>query len=746
MISLERANRLIDSGLSIITVGDEKTPNFPWKISQTEIIDKDKFEKQYNSKSTKALGIVTGFNNLEALDIDLKIFPSLKMQQDFWNEYLQFLKDNIDDFDDKFVIYKTVSGGYHIIYRCEVIGGNKKVAKLKEYKEALIETRGTGGYIFVYENNISKKDYTQIQEISVLDRDVLFSISETYNYKGDEVIDIPKDAKEPKENEVTPWDDYNDKNSANDLISDGFDIIRNLSDKYVIRRHGATSPHSGYIYKDSGCMFLFTTGTIYPNEKLLSPFSIYAIKYCNGDYSEAAKEIYSKGFGTRHVKKIEFKEEKIEIKNDDLIFPIDIFPSEVQHFIMESHRTLNMSIDYMACSFLWVISVIVGNSLNIEVKRGWNENSLLWLCLVGRAGVGKTPSIDQMIKPIIKVNAREIKKYIKEYKKYLEYEALDKKEKEYNEEIKQPKKTQFIVNDITLESLVDVHEENKNAIGVFKDELAGWFKDMNKYRAGSDLEFWLSSWSGKGVSMNRKTAKSSFVERPFVPVLGGIQPSIFDLFQTEENKESGFNDRMLISYPDLTVDKYNDDELDEELIDWYSEFIISFYDVIKKQIIRFNNDDEIEPMLVKMNPESKAKWKVIFNELTNKQNSDIENEFMKSMLPKQKSYVPRFALLINTINSITNEDYKINLIHENSMDKADKLSKYFINMAKKVKVDSMEKAEIKETIVKETGKSKFEQFKVMYAQNNDIKKTYAAELLNVSRRSIHNYISKINEL
>ena len=88
---------------------------------------------------------------------------------------------------------------------------------------------------------------------------------------------------------------------------------------------------------------------------------------------------------------------------------------------------------------------------------------------------------------------------------------------------------------------------------------------MNKYRAGSDLEFWLSTWSGKSVNLNRLSRKGSFVEKPFVPVLGGIQPSIFNSFSTEENKENGFMDRMLLSFPEASVDEYNDNELDESI-------------------------------------------------------------------------------------------------------------------------------------------------------------------------------------
>ena len=38
-----------------------------------------------------------------------------------------------------------------------------------------------------------------------------------------------------------------------------------------------------------------------------------------------------------------------------------------------------------------------------------------------------------------------------------------------------------------MEALIDLHENVPHGIGIFKDELAGWLKDMNKYRSGSDL-------------------------------------------------------------------------------------------------------------------------------------------------------------------------------------------------------------------------------------------------------------------
>jgi hypothetical protein len=754
---LGKCKKLLDSGLSLVCIGDKKIPNFPWKIRQTEAYTKEQFEKDWSYSggiikkdgseipATGGVGIVTGYNGIEVFDIDLKIFASLKEQQDFWNEYVKFLSDNINDFDDKFVIYKTVNNGYHIIYRCAKIGGNEKVAKLKGHNEAIIETRGVGGYVFIYENQVSKKSYYEIQEISEFDRDVLFSVSRFYNYieEKDQVIPEAHKKSDIPAIEVPTWVDYNNKTNITDVLGNEFTIIRNLSDKYVIRREGATSPHSGYIYKNSGCMYLFTTGTIYPNEKLLSAFSVYTYKFHNGNFSQAAKDLYQKGFGSRLIKPVQELKEKIEVNKADLVFPIEVFPQEIQAYMILCQKTLDSSIDYMGCSFLWVLSIITGNAIKCQVKTGWVEHSTVWFSVVGKAGIGKTPSIANIIDPLQKVNSREQKKYIKHNEKYQEYMALDKKDRVNTEEIKKPRKTQFIANDITLEALVDLHEENKNAIGLFKDELAGWFKDMNKYRAGSDLEFWLSTWSGKSVFLNRKTAKSSFVESPLISVLGGIQPGVLDSFYTEENKDNGFIDRMLLCFPDLLVEEYNENELNPGILTWYSDYVIAFYDGIKSKVLKFNNDDEIDPIIAKFSTDAKKEWKRIFNDITGQQNSDEENEYMKSMLPKQKSYIPRFALLINTLNWYNSNGYSdLDIISKESILAAEKLSKYFIAMSKKIKINSAEVNDIKKYIRNNDSKTSYEKFKELYAINPEINKSELAEKLGISRKTLYQYIAK----
>lgn len=729
--------KLSEIGFSIIPCNENKAPLGAWKKYQTEA----RTLQDVNELTSPKFGIVTGFNNLEVIDIDCKTLSTLKEQKEFWDEYLGFLKDNIDDFDKKFVIKKTLNKGFHILYKCKSIKGNTKIAKLKGSTEALIESRGIGGMVIAYDDTLSKLNYHQIQEISEEDREVLWSCSRTYNYIEDIAIEPIKSKVEYQENEISCWDDFNNKTDIFDIVVSDFSIVANHTKKYVIKRHGSASPHSGYVYKEDNRMYLFSTGTIYPHEKQISPFIAYAWKNHNGSFSEAAKDLYNKGFGSRLKSKIKELQKSIVIPEEniinikDLVFPIDIFPKDIQNYLLECNSKLDSSVEYMGCSLLWLISVCIGNSINMEVKKGWIENLTVWISIVGKAGLGKTPSISNIVFPLTKINAKEIKKYIKESEKYLYYTNLPKKEKDEHSEVPKPIKTQFIANDITLEALVDLHQESDNSVGVFKDELAGWLKDMNKYREGSDLEFWLSTWSGKSVNLNRLTRAGSFVEKPFIPVLGGIQPSIFNTFYTDENKDNGFMDRMLLCYPDLKIDKYNDNEISDDTLSWYKEIVISFYDTIKG-VIKRDDEGDILPLTAKFSEDAKIEWKRIFNEMTDVQNDENENEYLKSMFPKQKSYIPRFACLIHVFDEFFTEGGNTLLISKESLLKAEKLSKYFIATAKKIKINSADVSKIKNTITANKGKSEKEKLHEIWKINAKFNRSETAELLGVSRVTI----------
>ena len=234
MIEENKVLRFLDF-FSVITIGESKQPNFPWKEQQTKKLTTDILIKNIKYKggiikkdgseiqATAGIGIVTGFEHLEVIDIDTKVFSTQQEKDDFWNEYYNTLKDNILDFEDKFSVYKTKSGGFHILYKSKRVQGNTKIASLKGHKEAIIETRGIGGYVFVYpDKKFAQKSYFEIDFITDNDREILWQISKSYNHI-EEQPELPKKEKKVYEaGDITPWEDFNEKNDIWDVICDEF--------------------------------------------------------------------------------------------------------------------------------------------------------------------------------------------------------------------------------------------------------------------------------------------------------------------------------------------------------------------------------------------------------------------------------------------------------------------------------------------------------------------------------------------
>jgi len=753
-IRLDRARKLLNCKYSILVVDDKKRPLHKWKDFQTFQISQKQLEKEIENFDAWRFGYATGYENVFCVDVDLKVLHQ-EDRKKWFNEFIEYLRDSIDGFDKKVSVHATLNYGYHLTYRAETDMGNEKLAvpvktgiKPEEGKsyEAVIETRGKGGYAILYDDCYNGLDYTEIQYLTKEEHDTIISICKMYDERPEEIeLEEPtRDKPEFQQNGITPWQDYEQKHSVLDVVGDEFKVVRNLSSKIIIKRHGATSAHSGYIYKDSGCMYLFTTGTQYPNQKLLSSFHCYAWKHHNGNFSEAASQLYKDGYGDRikpkEQPKLEHSEEVIKRHS----FPIDIFPTTIREYILACNETLGHSVDFMGSGVLWVGSLIIGNSIKVELKTGYTECCSLWIAVVGSAGVGKTPAVKDAIRPLIEMNKRAVRDYSKAKKEFDEYSALSDQEKNNHAEVMNPSRKQFVVNDTTIEALIELHEENPNSVGVFKDELAGWVKEMNKYRAGADLEFWLSTFSNSFASTNRKTVSDSYIDSPIIPVLGGIQPNVMSKLFTEDFRDNGFTDRLLLSYPDHKPPKWNYNEMDSDLIAMYDDFILSLYGHIKSNLVVVNEDGDIDSNYVRFEPDAKEKLGELMDNLTDMQTSDDVSENLKSVIPKMKTYLPRFAIILHILSCHDDGVDYVSDINIESLNNAQRLVDYFVSMNQKVSIDSIEFGKLKQSSIKPV-KSDIERFLAMYEVNPKLKNTDAARILNVSERTIRRWKKELEE-
>jgi CRISPR-associated protein Cmr3 len=154
---------------------------------------------------------------------------------------------------------------------------------------------------------------------------------------------------------------------------------------------------------------------------------------------------------------------------------------------------------------------------------------LIYSGVVAVTGSRKTPVLNIVKNPLVKLQSEEEERHKKEMAAY-EVELA-----EFNESDKKgapPQKPQpireFYVDNVTVESLDKIKGNQPNqALTLIKDELSGLFASHGAYKGGrgSDKESFLSGWNGSGVKKNRCSDDSRVsLTRDSLSVTGGIQP------------------------------------------------------------------------------------------------------------------------------------------------------------------------------------------------------------------------------
>jgi Protein of unknown function (DUF3987) len=225
---------------------------------------------------------------------------------------------------------------------------------------------------------------------------------------------------------------------------------------------------------------------------------------------------------------------------------------------------------------LYATSLSVGNTHKVKVNNGWSESCVIYACLVGRAGTNKSHPLSFAIKQIMEKDKESYQKFLLEKESYLQESSISKKEREEKglDEPKPPVLQKFLISDYTPEAVSTIHLNNRRGIGVYIDELAGWFKNFNRYNKGSEQEQWLSNWSGKPIISDRKTGNSVYIDSPCISVIGTIQNDILEEISKDARDSNGFIDRILFAIPDqLQKEYWSEEEIPEQTIENYNNII-----------------------------------------------------------------------------------------------------------------------------------------------------------------------------
>lgn len=365
-------------------------------------------------------------------------------------------------------------------------------------------------------------------------------------------------------------------------------------------------------------------------------------------------------------------------------FPYDVFPTKVQDIILATNSCLNFPIDFIGASMLFAASVAIGNTHKVEIKKGHQETSVIYLAIVAPAGTNKSHPLSFAVKPLNDNDSKSYDKY-KHLKKEYEQAVKSTNKNIDKQSINDPEKPalqKLLLSDYTPEALAEVHKNNKRGIGVYVDELASWFKNFNRYNKGSETEFWLSAWSSKPIDISRKSSEPIHISNPFISVAGTMQKGILSELAKDNRTQNGFIDRILfVIFDNLKKECWNEEEIDPIHAANWQEIILNLL-ALPLALDDFSNPN---PQILRLSNEARERLFEWQKENTDQCNiaNEKDNEAIGSILSKMDMYVARLALILELIFWACGESNKQE-ISLKSIEGAIKLIEYFKISAIKV--------------------------------------------------------------
>lgn len=252
-------------------------------------------------------------------------------------------------------------------------------------------------------------------------------------------------------------------------------------------------------------------------------------------------------------------------------------PHKVQKIIWELHRSMRFPISYCFSSIITAVSGAIANSKAVFTNNGYVSYPGIFMAIIGESGENKSQPIRWFMKPMWKRAGEMMREYNKELDNYLKETAKG------NFDVEKPNKTQFIIQDATMEALKELLYENPRGVMVVFDELISWIRSFTRYKNGTASEQgeWIVIYDGDPLVVNRKgNARALFIEQPFVSLIGSIQPYVLcDAFKGI-GTEDGLLWRILMTYPEHPACPipWNDTKPNEDLMDEWSEIILSIFE------------------------------------------------------------------------------------------------------------------------------------------------------------------------
>ena len=361
--------------------------------------------------------------------------------------------------------------------------------------------------------------------------------------------------------------------------------------------------------------------------------------------------------------------------------PLDVFPAKLQDMVLALARQENYSIEYTMASLIAGASTAIGNSVNIRIRGGWISSPILYMILVGRPGMGKTPPLDFAFRPIRKLDAKAIKQFKADMEYYNSILENQKGKKDENSSLPpKPILKRTIISDFTPEALIRALDDNSRGIVVYVDEIMGMFNAVNQYSKGQLIEQLLTAFSGKPLDVSRCSMPIPIhVERPFINIVGTMQTTRVHELVDKGYKDNGLLDRIIFVYP--SSQEISDWQIDEDSYSSSFEKYSGLWEEVINKIceIDFSSDESYDGILqnvLNFSQEASAYFTDWRNSLIKNINQIKDDGLVDSRVMKIPMITARLALVFQILRWACGEVHK-DFVDIDSTKSAIRLSTYF---------------------------------------------------------------------
>lgn len=339
--------------------------------------------------------------------------------------------------------------------------------------------------------------------------------------------------------------------------------------------------------------------------------------------------------------------------------------------------------DFPAVGAMTALGSLVGRKIGIRPKRydDWLVVPNLWGCVVGRPGLMKTPALEQPLLPLRRLVAEASDRYAAEMREHEVNEMLksqgaklaEKKivahlkkgdqeaaraeaEAIVKEEYNKPVCRRYETNDPTVEKLGVLLAENPTGMLLFRDELVGFLRGLDREGHESDRAIYLEMWNGTGSFTSDRIQRGTVRTPAILSILGGIQPDLLMVYIREAVRGGQGADGLLqriqlFVWPDVSrewhhVDRWPNTEAQNKAFN-----VFKYLDSLTAEAVGADTSSGI-PFL-RFTNEAQERFDLWRAELEKTLRSDIEHPAFEAHLSKYRKLVPALALLIHLANRDT---------------------------------------------------------------------------------------------